>query len=336
MIASIESDFLAPQFETAILELWNRNIGRSFPLDRRLYEQQLSLDKDQKVLFIERFGGQIRGAALVKRPRHYLPDGTLPAIANISFIIVDKDRRAQGLGSSLLESAELWARARGARKLLLGADRYHFFPGIPQDSGSSPMDPSESEGFVRAGAFFKSRGFEVSAPEADLIADISGFDYQSLATRYPLAPDYRFGFYSPECRPSLTAFFKRNFPGRWYDDTIEALDAGMRPQDLALIFDANSQVQGFARIYDAASPVIGPGVYWRSLLGGHCGGLGPIGVDEKKRGLGLGIAILRLSIQELAKRGVGPMVIDWTDLLDFYGKLGFSTWKSYLKAVKLL
>jgi predicted N-acetyltransferase YhbS len=71
-------------------------------------------------------------------------------------------------------------------------------------------------------------------------------------------------------------------------------------------------------------------------MGDAPGGLGPIGVDEGRRGLGLGLALLRACIEELAGRGVGLMAIDWTDLAAFYGKMGFKIWKTYRMASKEL
>ena len=136
---------------------------------------------------------------------------------------------------------------------------------------------------------------------------------------------------------ALDAFFLRSFTGRWRSDTFAALAAGMRGEDLALLRDESSgAVVGFARIYDGASPALGPGMYWRELMGSSPGALGPIGVDEGRRGLGLGLALLRLCLEELARRGVRTMVIDWTDLGAFYAKMGFKSWKRYRLCSKLL
>lgn len=315
-----------------VLGLWDRNIGRSFPLDARLYGQQLSLEVDEKALIAAREGGRLLGAALVKRQGRPGPGGALPRAGNLSFILVDRGARGRGVGSALLSAAESWLRERGASRLRLGGDRYHFFPGCPLGG-----EASEEAGFAALAAFIKARGFALEKEEKDLSADLGELDFKALAARAPLAPGYRLGFYEEGLAASLRSFFERNFPGRWLEDCFEALEAGMRPRDLALLLEEGSgEVVGFSRIYDAESPVLGPGVYWRGLMGPAPGGLGPIGVDEGKRGLGLGLALLRLSMEELASRGVRTMVIDWTDLEAFYAKLGFSPWKAYLLASKEL
>jgi predicted N-acetyltransferase YhbS len=104
----------------------------------------------------------------------------------------------------------------------------------------------------------------------------------------------------------------------------------MLPRDLIVAVDtSDGAIVGFSRIYDEASAILGPGVYWRALMGRRPGGLGPIGVDASRRGAGLGLGLLSYCVRELRSRGVSTMVIDWTDLLDFYGKLGFKVWKRY-------
>lgn len=333
-IEALKADPDAEALRAELLELWNRNIGRSFPLDERLYRQQLGLERDEMVLFAARDGetGALQGAALAKRSGRAGANGLVPALGNLSFILVDREERRRGLGSSLLAAAEAWLRERGASRLSLGQDRYHFFPGCPLGG-----EGSEAEAFAALASFLEARGFELGGEEKDLSADLSTLDIARLAASAPIAPGYSFGFYEPRLAPSLRAFLGRNFPGRWLEDSFEALEAGMRGIDLALLTeDGSGEVVGFSRIYDGESPILGPGVYWRALMGKAPGGLGPIGVDAGKRGLGLGLALLRCCVEELARRGVHTMVIDWTTLDAFYGKMGFGVWKRYRTASKEL
>jgi GNAT superfamily N-acetyltransferase len=311
-----------------LLALWASCLGQDFPLDARLLDQQLRLERDEFLLLGIREPGSegLLGAALVKRARRPGPDGTLPSHGNLSFILVAPEARRKGHGSALLEAARAWLRERSASVLHLGRDRYHFFPGAPLD---------ESPGSAALAAFLAARGFVPANEECDLIADLRDLDFPALGKRAPIAPGYAFRLYEPSLLPATKAFFRANFPGRWKDDTMEALEAGMRHADLALLVEeAGGAVVGFARIYDAESTVLGPGVYWRAAMRSADGvlapgGLGPIGVDESRRGLGLGLGLLRASLEELAARGVRQTMIDWTDLADFYAKLGFRVWKRY-------
>lgn len=43
----------------------------------------------------------------------------------------------------------------------------------------------------------------------------------------------------------------------------------------------------------------------------------------------MGFALLCYGVQHLKDLGVRRMVIDWTTLADFYGKIGFQPWRSY-------
>lgn len=317
----------------AVLELWNRALGTRFPLDAALWTQQLRMERGEKVLLAAYgdgtgTGGPLLGFALVKWAGRRAADGALPGHGNLSAFLVAPEARRRGLGSALLARAEAWLRERGAARLHLGRDSYHFFPGAPLDG-----DPG-SEALL---AFLAARGFALENEEHDVYAELGELDLEALGRTVKRAPGYATLPYEPRLRAATEAFFKANFPGRWYADTMEAIDAGMRPQDLlVLLEEASGAVVGFSRIYEASSTVLGPGVYWRGIMGSAPCGLGPIGVDESRRGLGLGLRLLYDSLVELRRRGGRGMMIDWTDLVDFYAKMGFRTWKSYRMASKEL
>jgi len=344
-----------------LLAFWNASLGESFPLDERLWRQQLALEKDETVL-LAAFGqasagaaaanrraapaaagprdrppsvaelaaehGGLEGLALVKRAARSGPDGAVPAKGNLSFILVGEESRGRGIGGALLDRAQDWLRERGATRLHLGRDTYHFFPGAPLDEG---------EGFAALLGFLGAKGFAAESDEHDLCADLGELDLKRLAAKLKKAPGYVTVCYESAHRVSLERFFRANFPGRWFSDTIEAIDAGMRGTDLLLLREESSgDIVGFSRIYDASSPILGPGVYWRELMGDRPCGLGPIGVDESRRGAGLGLRLLYDSMAQLAARGCRTMVIDWTDLVGFYAKMGFAVWKSYRLMTKPL
>jgi hypothetical protein len=48
----------------------------------------------------------------------------------------------------------------------------------------------------------------------------------------------------------------------------------------------------------------------------------------------LGLALCAVAVDDLKRRGVEQMAIDWTTLIAFYEQLGFSVWKRYLIASK--
>jgi GNAT superfamily N-acetyltransferase len=314
------------EYAKAVVEVWNGRAGGVFPLDERLLIQQWRMERGPKLLlgaFDEKEGERLLGAALAKRAYKADADGAIPASGALSFIVVAESSSRRGIGSKLLAGLESWLAESGARKLSFGGDSYHFFPGLPLDDSPSSK---------ALGAFLEAGGFvqENDKVEEDLIADLGELDMAVLAARAPLASGYGFRLYDESLRGKVEAFFAAEFPGRWSSDTFEALDAGMRDKDLALLTDeASGEVVGFSRIYEGDSPILGPGVYWRGIMGDSPGGLGPIGVSRSVRGKGLGLALLRLCLEELKGRGVRSMVIDWTDLGAFYAKMGFGPWKAY-------
>ena len=329
-----------------IVQFWNANIGDRFPLDERLWRQQVSMGKSESLLLAAFETGESveNGDAIMTAANQSLPalcatpmpllglamakrasgrdSGHAPlAGGNLSFILVAEQARRRGIGTALLGKIEGWARARGVVTLAMGQDSYHFFPGAPLGESSSAKSLL---------GFLDARGFTAGGAEHDVLADLGSLDFALLGRGVKRSPGYSVIHFRPELRESLEAFFMANFPGRWRSDTMEALDAGMRKEDLLLcIEDSTSLIVGFSRIYDNSSSILGPGVYWRGIMGSAPCGLGPIGVDESRRGLGLGLRLLYESLLELARRGGRVCAIDWTDLVDFYAKMGFAIWKSY-------
>jgi hypothetical protein len=45
---------------------------------------------------------------------------------------------------------------------------------------------------------------------------------------------------------------------------------------------------------------------------------------------------LTLALEGVRARGVHRLVIDWTQLLGFYGILGFRVWRSYMLGCKVI
>ena len=69
---------------------------------------------------------------------------------------------------------------------------------------------------------------------------------------------------------------------------------------------------------------------------GEMGGIGPLGIDRAIRGKHFGIDLVKAAANELIGRGVTDIVIDWTQLIAFYEKLGFTPWKQYQSMAKTI
>jgi predicted N-acetyltransferase YhbS len=111
------------------------------------------------------------------------------------------------------------------------------------------------------------------------------------------------------------------------------LRAGGAPSDLVLALEGNAII-GFAHTFTPKSVELRGSTHWFPLLGNAWGGLGPIGIAASHRGRGLGLALLAAGLQHLRTQGVEQAIIDWTDLVDFYGRFGFQIWRRYTQGGK--
>lgn len=308
-----------------IIKLWNDNIGCLFPMDKELFHQNIEMDKDllkKDVLgaFIQDdligyiiFKQQLQPRGLTKADKRQ---------GNINSLIVDFKYRNKGIGSNLLYRCENILQARRVKHIEIGRDAFHFFPGIPLE-------------FKDGYEFFKKSGYIDSYISTDLICNISNVDFCKLRSikklRINEEEDYEIRPLHQEDKEQLIQFFERTFPGRWLEETKFYLSNGISEEDMIIVKDIKKNIIiGFSRIYHKRSRIIGPPIYWRKLLGGNYGGLGPIGIDSQYRKKDLGLTLLFKSLEILKDKGVQNMCIDWTDLYEFYGIFNFIPWKSYM------
>lgn len=304
----------------AVLSIWNDAMGDTFPLDRRLWRQNVDDDPhyDPRGIFLAFAGDRPVGLCAARVCRVPLgKDGKKPGQGWISALAVAPGHQRRGVGTHLLEAAEKWLAARKARHILVGGDPGHFFPGIPVEASGAQV-------------FFEGRGYAARGDVCyDVRRDISDFTVPPLVHRV-MARNVHFRISRCTNRqvPALIAFLEQTFPGRWLYETQLRLQGERAPGDI-IVLGIGNRVVGFAHTFRPTSQRLGPSVYWRKLLGPQYGGLGPMGIATDVRGSGLGFALLCGAIEKLRDDGVVNMAIDWTVLLKFYGGAGFTPWKQY-------
>jgi len=79
---------------------------------------------------------------------------------------------------------------------------------------------------------------------------------------------------------------------------------------------------------------MGANINWGSQKGKKFFGLGPIGITNNCRGKGYGMYLMIKIIQYFQQKGYRHMIIDWTDLVDYYKKIGFEPWIKYIMLKK--
>lgn len=314
-----------------IIDLWNRNADCLFPIDEKLFFGNLNMDeniKDENLIGAF-YGEKLIGSIIFKQQLAKV--GLLHADkthGNINSLIVDFAWRNKGIGTKLLSICEESFKALGVNHVEIGRDTFHFFPGLPVE-------------FKSGSQFLKAMGYEDKFMSWDMIGNISKVDLNNAvkAKNLNLNTEDRYVIeeLKEEDKKKLMDFLEKTFPGRWLQDTEIFFMSGMQCRDIVIVKDTlKNTVIGFSHIYDSKSNVIGPGIYWRDLLGENFGGLGPIGIDKDYRKKDLGLTLLYKSLCILKERGVNKMCIDWTDLFDFYGIFNFMPWKGYMHMNKEL
>lgn len=249
--------------------------------------------------------GEILGFAVIKKAATSLyagPDKDTAHLAALAY-------REAEYGIDLIADVKRLLRNRGVNRLVFGADANHFFPGCPTDCPSI-------QGFLMV------EGFEATGEVVDLERDLTGYENPSPL---PAGDEYR--LLTERDVPSLEAFLSREFPGRWRHDVLNQV----KIQGAATVFGLlrDGKVEGFALLQDASQKNPVGGAVWRNDLGPNWGSLGPIGISRSLRGQGSGHALLGEALANLRDRGVQRCIIDWTTLVDFYGRHGFEPTRRY-------
>jgi len=291
----------------ALASLWNSFYPARYRVDADLLRQNTVgcplFDWGASTMQIE--NGQVVGFVAIKKSPSTLywhPDKDQYHLASLA-------HRDPYIGVGLLEDAKRILIDRGATRLVFGQDSRHFFPGCPEDCRS-------------LADFLMVNGFQASDQAHDLERDMT--DYVNHAS-IPGGDEYR--VLTEKDMSSLRMFFAREFPWRWRYDVLSKVEAE-GPSCVYGLF-RKGHVEGFALLQDWRHRVPIGGAVWRGDLGAQWGSLGPIGISQSIRGQGSGNALLGKALEELRDRGVRRAIIDWTGLVDFYGKHGFQVTRTY-------
>jgi GNAT superfamily N-acetyltransferase len=218
------------------------------------------------------------------------------------------------VGVDLMSYIKGVLRDRGMYRVTFGQGARHFYPGCPND-------------FVSLRDFLTIEGFEQGGEIYDVQRDLATYQpppgaldcLSSEARVRPLQHDELQAFWE---------FMTREFPGRWAYDVLNKVDAEGRPE-IVSVLHVGGEIGGFALTQDSSHKDLIGGACFHLSLGENWGSVGPIGVAKGLRGKGFGDALLSSTLLTMKSAGVRQCVIDWTVLLEWYGKHGFAPGHTY-------
>ena len=303
--------------ESALLPLWQAALGDIWPMrddllrrlltDHRFYrgDDHLVAVADERIVgFV---GTQVDRSEQAAQERS----------GGISVVLVHPERQRRGIGTRLHEAALSHLRNEGVSNMRLGGGgAYRFWPGIPTD-------------LPDAYAFFAACGWPLDPEQrsCDLVRDLR--DYQM-----PAAMSARLAQEQVTIRPAredevadVLAFEAEHFPG-WVAGFVYMAELGDF-QNMLLAIDRGKGIVGTLMLHTPSSRWLAANITWKTLLEDNLGGISAVGVAASERGRGIGIGIVAVGSEVLRERGVGYCHIDWTRIVDFYGKLGYTVWREY-------
>ncbi|MBP1995974.1 GNAT family N-acetyltransferase [Paenibacillus eucommiae] len=308
-----------------LLELWNRELGEQFPMRERLLRQNCFedvnlLEAGSWLAVDESAGNELRGFVVSKKWTDRREGIEFPEDTGwIQALLVDSRYRGRGIGSDLIDLAEQALKEQGASKIELGNDLHRrMFPGIPLPN-------------IEAVRWFERRGYKDFATITDLLRIYEEAESMEL----PALEGVTIRFVHAAERERIESFLHKHFPGRWDYLTRQYWEHGGTGREY-MIMEQGDELIGFCRVNDSHSPLLTQNIYWAPLFADELGGLGPLGIDPAFRGKGYGAAIVQAGIAMLRQRGIRSIVIDATQIADFYEKLGYRIWRKYGMYRKLL
>jgi ribosomal protein S18 acetylase RimI-like enzyme len=204
-------------------------------------------------------------------------------------IAVDPSLRHRGVAAALISTMQSNLVQRGAESFAVGDNTFHYaWPGV--DLGyTAALSFLERAGYRRRGI--------AQNMEVDLDRWLPGTAPGVLNRRRGVVITRRAELAD---WPGLEAFIERHFSEVW---RYEAGRAVHRPKPTAFLALRAEVIVGFAC----------HGVYRRDWFG-------PIGTDPDERGSGIGEALLRLCLDDLAERGIAQAQIGWIGPMSFYSR----------------
>ncbi len=230
----------------------------------------------------------------------------IPAMPSNGFLTaacVDPRHRRQGIGTEMLHRVQKNLAQRGATSVTVGGyPQAYFWPGVDAEEYPGAVAFLESHGFTRGG--------NAAAMHLDLDAwSISDSVRDLVSTRE--SEGYTFGPATVEDLPEAVEFAATRLAPDWGEVMrVAALQDPGAVRRVLLARDPQGEVVGFATY----------GAYGDAIER-----FGPFGVDETRRGTGLGRILLNLTLRQMRADAAHGAWFLWTGEQTPAGRLYLST-----------
>jgi ribosomal protein S18 acetylase RimI-like enzyme len=207
----------------------------------------------------------------------------------VDMFAVDERLRRRGVGSALLAHIEEVLARAGARSVSVGGNGHIYaWPGVDVDYAAA-IALTRGRGYRRSGVA-RNMEVELSAWRSGTARAVLCRHGAGARVRRATSADW----------PALSRFVAREFTDGWRNEAAMAMQ---RRVPHVFIATRDEAVVGFAC----------HGVY-------RSGWFGPIGTAAAERGRGIGEALLRMCLDDLARAGVGRAQIAWVGPTGFYSR----------------
>lgn len=298
-----------------VFGLWKSTIGGTWPIDLQFFLSVIHDSFDKTCHFVAEENNELIGFVASRSGDLNAPKPR----GSTLLILVDKAKQRKGIGKILLETALRELKEHDTFDVQLGAGSgSYFWPGVP-------------ENLSNAISFFESCNWDYSEKSFDLVGNLDNFSVpnhshsnKNILVTQPSKTDLE----------ALLGFEKENFPN-WYN----YFDLALQQNDFQNVLVAKEnggEIVGSVLLFGPYQSGVNGNFKWKNILGDTMGGFGALGVSEKMRNQGVGMTIAIKATEILKDRGVKNSYLGWTWLVDWYGKIGYETWRSYQMSWKKL
>ncbi|HET8913209.1 MAG TPA: GNAT family N-acetyltransferase [Ktedonobacteraceae bacterium] len=293
-----------------LLELWQAALGTIWPITAEgLLSTILESGYQEGDCVVAIRDERIAGVVVINQQK-----GDQTKRGFIMCLLVRPDQQRQGIGTLLLREAIERLKQREAKTIYLGGgpDAY-FWGGVPTN-------------LPQAVAFFQAHGWRLENKQdtidVDLTMDLQGYTTPNWVWERVRNASVSIELARPQERDEILRFERQHFPG-WGNAVENAFRLGR------LVVVARTPQGEVAGTCIAYLPGLGYNCLWSELLGSKTGCLGEVGVARRFRGQGVGMALSAKATETFIESGNKTGYVRWLSLISWYGKLGYTTWRSY-------